>query len=92
MAMTITILARTVFGNKHIVYGTFDANGSANGSLALGINNIEVCFISNSENNSEDVQVVKNSNDGTEGSVAGTLYIAVADATNNTGYWMAIGA
>lgn len=93
IAQTLAVTSDPVenLGRRGLAYGTGDANGTATGSIATGLKHIDVAFVTNTENNSEDIQVVKNSNDGTEGSVAGTIYFSVADATNNTWDWMAIG-
>ena len=92
MAMSITLLTKPVLvvGNKRVAYGTFDGNGSTTGSIVTGLKNIEVCFAANSEATGEHIRVVKNSNNATEGSVAGTIYFSLP-TSDNTGYWRAVG-
>lgn len=97
MAQTLTITSYPleISGRRAIVYGTGDANGSSTGSIATGLKEIEVAFTTITETASgttEDVQVVKNSNNGTEGSVAGTVYFSVPDSTNSTWDWVVIGS
>ncbi len=93
MAQTIAIttVPITIFGNKKIVYGTFDANGTASGLFDTNMEYIEVCFVCNSEAHTEDIKLVKNSNDGTEGTASGYIYFTAPDGTNNTADWIAIG-
>lgn len=93
MAQTHTILSKNVetIGNRAMVLGYSDANGTATGSVTTGLTHIEVAFTGNYENKNEVTRVVRNSNDGTEGSSMGTVYFDAQDSTNNTWYWIVIG-
>lgn len=91
MAQDITEIFRGIVGRKKVVYLAFDANGTAAGAYDVGLEVVDAVFSQNSENNSESFKVVKNSDDDTEGTANGSIYITVPDGTNNTGYIEVIG-
>lgn len=92
MAQTLTIEStpHIMLGDKAVVYGTGDANGSATGSINTGLRWIEIVLVSNSEVKNERIVAVKNSNNGTAGSADGHIYFKPA-TTDNTWYWLVIG-
>jgi hypothetical protein len=91
MAQTITELKSTVFGDVRIRIINFVANGTASGSYTTGMDFVYGAWPVNTENHSEDIKIVMNSNDGTENTVAGDIYITAPDGSNNTAKIFIIG-
>ena len=84
MAQTYTEKKRTIFGDLRVVIYSFDANGTASGYNVTGLDYIYGTASSNSENAAESLLVVKNSNNGTEDTLAGAIYVTAPDGTNTT--------
>ncbi len=91
MAQSYTELGRTVFGDKRVVFYLFDANGTGTGYQETGLDSVLAVFSQNSEVHTEHCLVVRNSNNGTEDSLAGAVYVSAPDSTNTTAYLMVIG-
>ena len=84
MATTFTEVKRSVTGDMWTILYAFDCNGTASGYVETGLDTIYCTANSNTENASESLLVVKNSNNGTEGTLAGAIYVTGPDSTNTT--------
>ena len=79
MAFASTVKANTVFGNKRIAFGQFtQASGDTGGAITTGFGNIDFFEASYSTSNVD-----------TDGVVT---IVTANPGTDQTGYWMAIGA
>ena len=84
MAQTFTEVKRSIVGDVWMIIYAFDANGTASGYLETGLDTIYGTGSSKSENAAESLLVVKNSNNATEGTLAGAIYVTAPDSTNTT--------
>lgn len=74
-----------------IVFYLLDANGTASGYQVTGLDHVLVALSQNSEAHTEHLMVVRNSNNGTEDSLAGAIYVTVPAQNDTTAYIMVIG-
>lgn len=45
MAFTQSIIAKTVFGNKRIVLGTYDCTAVTGGDISTGLKSVDMCIL-----------------------------------------------
>lgn len=45
MAFSQSIIAKTVFGNKRIVFGTYNCDSVTGGDIATGLKSVDVCIL-----------------------------------------------
>lgn len=45
MAFSSTIIKKTVFGDKKIVYGTWDSDSVTGGDIATGLARVDLCIL-----------------------------------------------
>ncbi len=90
---TTTIVANkgNFSNNMQIVSGTWTGGADATGTIVTGLTNILLCSCDCTEVKNESPKFVWNKT-GAGAAQAGSIGItAMADATNNTGLWFALG-
>lgn len=86
MAFSSTIIKKTVFGDKKIVYGTYDCAAVTGGDIATGLARVDLCILT----------PTGAAVDTNEASVNETMPLASGDVTivtdsGATGQFLAIG-
>ena len=84
MAQLFTEVKRSVVGDMWVILYDFDANGTASGYLETGLDTVYSTANSNSDNASESLLVIRNSNNGTADTLAGAIYVTGPDSSNTT--------
>jgi len=86
MAWSSTVIKRTVFGNRRVVYGSWDATAVTGGDIATGLSRTDSCIIWHKGAAVEAaVGVVNETFPLASGNV--TIVVTAGDA----GYYLAIG-
>ena len=86
MALVQAITDKTVFGNKRIVYGTYDCNGVTGGDIATGLARVEGFFMQ-----SQGTAVEANSAVVNETLPLNGGDVTIVTDSGDTGFWLAIG-
>lgn len=88
MAFTSTVTARTVFGDKRVVYGTYtNTGGGAGGDIATGLSRVDAIFLQTS---GAAVSADQSAVDETFPLSGGD--VTVVNTADSDGYYMAFGS
>ncbi len=78
--LTKSNVVTTVFGDRRIVM--FEVDATTSGHIVTGLDYVQWAGVQNEDATGVTIQVTKNSNDGTAGTLNGALYVVLNTGTD----------